>query len=981
MPISIGDAILYLSASDKQYNSDLKSAKSKAQGWVAEVGDVVKTGLGTALGFVTTDLIGGAIRGLQNLAVTALDSYSNYERLGLSLENLVARELQHGQVVTQTGTAIVNMTEAERQKVAELTDQYRLKEIAVATTQSEIDAILKKGADTANLEVEKRQIKIRDLQRDMGDLQGKIDDLNSHDGQLVTTLKQVTINQMSHSEAMAQAGPKAQALLQWIQKLAVLSPFTQEEVANAFKLQMAYGFTSDEAKNLTTALINFAAGSGASGDSMQRIALALGQIKAKGKLAGQEVLQLVNAGLPVTQILADAFHKTTAEIEDMRSNGLLKADEVIKAITDTLNNDFAGAAEKQATSWAGLRSTLEDIQNIGLREFFEGTFKAIQPYLADFVNVFEDGDLQKKIQDVGDKIGSAVGGAMTWLKDNAVPVIRDLYIWFEYFVWAVMGGQDPLDALAKILAVVVPPELKGLIDGVKGAWDDLKEAAGQTWEKLKPIRDALQDIFDAIKNNDPKALGEAVANLFKAITDNAGTALAPLGDLIKGWFTNAASGIGDIAKDWGKKFWEGFSSAMQENFDISGKLDEVKKTIQTWIDDLIQRFPVLFAVLATAGVVLADIWNAIVATLSPAISQLVDEFVQAWPKIAQAGQIALQILPVVAAVIGAILLALLSVVVGVMDGIVTAIHFALPIFQDMENGVAKVITNIQILLGTFGTYFKQLFSGDIPGALQTAWTAFQALLSIVGGLFDALIPAIFLPIGIVLGFIEGFVIGVIGFFQNLYDELVGHSIIPDMMAAILKVFTEKFEEIKTKVSTFIGDVIKIFDGFRKNFVDMGGWLMDDVLKGILLKTSQIINAVTGMVKDAIAAAGNALGQANPFGGGVSSSSGSGTKGSGSANGVRDSGGPGKKGLAYVINPKAGPEVFMPDSDGTFFPNADKNVPDLSAYSGQGASGGNQGPQEASLEIDGMMVGRLVLPGVLAELTRQGLKVVPIGEPA
>jgi hypothetical protein len=40
-------------------------------------------------------------------------------------------------------------------------------------------------------------------------------------------------------------------------------------------------------------------------------------------------------------------------------------------------------------------------------------------------------------------------------------------------------------------------------------------------------------------------------------------------------------------------------------------------------------------------------------------------------------------------------------------------------------------------------------------------------------------------------------------------------------------------------------------------------------------------------------------------------------------GSRDSGGPGMAGTAYVINPKAAPEIFVPNTNGTFIPNADK----------------------------------------------------------
>lgn len=212
--------------------------------------------------------------------------------------------------------------------------------------------------------------------------------------------------------ALAAATPKAAELQGWIQRLAIESPFDQAGVADAFRMAMAYGFTTDEAKRLTTATIDFTSATGASSAAMQRIALALGQIKAKGKVAGQEVLQLTEAGLSVDKILAEAFGKTTAEIVAMREKGLIPADEAIKAITESLEKDFGGAAKRQATTFSGLMSSLEDIKTVGLREFFTGTFEAIQPLLIEFVDYMGSPGTMKNIREFGENIGRSVGSVV-----------------------------------------------------------------------------------------------------------------------------------------------------------------------------------------------------------------------------------------------------------------------------------------------------------------------------------------------------------------------------------------------------------------------------------------------------------------------------------------------------------------------------------------------------------------------------------------
>jgi tape measure domain-containing protein len=209
-------------------------------------------------------------------------------------------------------------------------------------------------------------------------------------------------------QALAMSSEKAGELVNWIQRLAVKSPFTREGVSAAFRQAMAYGFAADEAQRLTQAMIDFAAGSGASEGAMSQIALALGQIQARGRLAGQEVLQLVNAGIPVQQILAKAFGKSTAEIAKMIESGLIPANAAIEAIVQSLEHDFGGAAERQAETITGLISSLSDLRDINLTAFFGGFFEKVQPYLAEFVDALSDPVMQENLAELGKSAGELV---------------------------------------------------------------------------------------------------------------------------------------------------------------------------------------------------------------------------------------------------------------------------------------------------------------------------------------------------------------------------------------------------------------------------------------------------------------------------------------------------------------------------------------------------------------------------------------------
>ncbi len=289
------------------------------------------------------------------------------------------------------------------------------------------------------------------INQSISDHQSQVDVLHAKDGRLVEVTEKVIEGQLTMNEALQQAGPKAKELLGWIQKLAIKSPFTQQGVSEAFKTAMAYGFTTDEAQRLTSAMIDFASGAGASESVMNQIALALGQIKAKGKLAGQEVLQLVNAGVDVRGILAKAFGVTTAELEDMQEKGLIPADKAIAAIVESLEKDFGGAAERQSSTLSGLLASLSDLKEVGLRNLFEAPFQAAQPYLASVVDRISDPAFQDGVRVFGDFLGSKVAGGLEKLSSLG-SVLQALWNGDPF---AVEVARQKLGQLGGVLAATV----------------------------------------------------------------------------------------------------------------------------------------------------------------------------------------------------------------------------------------------------------------------------------------------------------------------------------------------------------------------------------------------------------------------------------------------------------------------------------------------------------------------------------------------
>lgn len=476
------------------------------------------------------------------------------------------------------------------------------------------------------------------------------------------------------ASAQGLAAGKAQELLGWVQQLAVQSPFEQEQVAKAFKTATAYGFVANSAltlqeqqkqgvitsQRLTQAMIDFASGSGADAYAMDRIALALGQIKARGKLAGGEVLQLVEAGIPVRDILAKAFGTTTDKVVEMQEKGLIPADKAINAIVTSLEQDFGGAAARQAGTFSGLISSLNDIKTVGLREFFTGTFQAIQPYLNTFVSTLSSPEMLANIKNIGTQVGTFVAQMIpqiitfgtqfvtsiqeiaTWVQGTLIPALTQVWSFISANILPIGTGLAYLVAQALVPAVsafgvtlltVTIPALvatvsamlpiivtaAAIVAGVallKAAWESdfggIRTAVTQFWEQT--AKPAFEELQRWLSDNIPKAV-QAASDFFNNVLVPAGkqvwsfiqTQLLPIiEDLVEWLIANIPPAVQSAADFF--------------NNTLLPALNDIWSFIQNSVIPLLESLAnVLSAIVGKAVEALAGLWQNV---LQPALEDI-----------------------------------------------------------------------------------------------------------------------------------------------------------------------------------------------------------------------------------------------------------------------------------------------------------------------------------------------------------------------
>lgn len=123
----------------------------------------------------------------------------------------------------------------------------------------------------------------------------------------------------------------ANAMFNQIKELALNSPFTFSELNRDVKQLAAYGVEYDQLYDTTKRLADMSSGLGVSFD---RIALAFGQVQARGWLDGKELRQIAYAGIPLLDKLSKFYSKqegrnvSTSEIKTRISNREVSFDDV-----------------------------------------------------------------------------------------------------------------------------------------------------------------------------------------------------------------------------------------------------------------------------------------------------------------------------------------------------------------------------------------------------------------------------------------------------------------------------------------------------------------------------------------------------------------------------------------------------------------------------------------------------------------------------
>ena len=261
---------------------------------------------------------------------------------------------------------------SQKQKAVDLERKHQQE---IAQTGARIQSDLVRGLEKANSHAGKLNSTVQDL-KSLFLQGGLVFGAQQFAMSIITTGGEMEKQHIALQSILGDM-QNANTMFNQIKELALNSPFTFSELNRDVKQLAAYGVEYDQLYDTTKRLADMSSGLGVSFD---RIALAFGQVQARGWLDGKELRQIAYAGIPLLEKLSEFYSKqdgrnvSTSEIKTRISNREVSFDDV-KSIfwqmTDA-GGQFYNMQQVLSETLLGRYNKLKDAWEIMLAEYASG---------------------------------------------------------------------------------------------------------------------------------------------------------------------------------------------------------------------------------------------------------------------------------------------------------------------------------------------------------------------------------------------------------------------------------------------------------------------------------------------------------------------------------------------------------------------------------------------------------------------------------
>ena len=310
--------------------------------------------------------------------------------------------------------------------------------------------------------------------------------------------------------AMLQDQAGADRLLEQFQELALVSPYTFQNLAKYGKQLAAYGVPIEDIYDTTKRLADVASGVGV---DLSRIILAYGQVMSATFLKGTELRQFTEAGIPLLEMLADEFTKLEGKT--------VSVGDVFQKISDKkVSFDMVAQAFRAMTDEGGKFYNMQEVlaetvqgKVSNLRDAYEKMLYTIGENQSDIIKGTVDG--LRVLMENYEIVGKILAGLVTTFGTYkaaliAVNAIQKTKLFVsEYMAMGKALGfatanQIAFNTAAKAnIYIALASAIVGVITALVTFNKKKREALTESGKAAKAYEDeekALKKLFDTAKN-------------------------------------------------------------------------------------------------------------------------------------------------------------------------------------------------------------------------------------------------------------------------------------------------------------------------------------------------------------------------------------------------------------------------------------------------------------------------------------------------
>lgn len=455
-------------------------------------------------------------------------------------------------------------------------------------------------------------------------------------------------------------------------------------------------------------------------------------------------------------VLKLAFQGVGDAVKAAFSGDTAKFDEAIKKLAP---NAQQAAKALQSSVVPAVKSLQQNIQQVA--------FTGLAPQIASFGEGLRE--LKNESGGLAAALNVVLGRVLTFANSTTfLNTAGQAMLFMKNVLHNIGEGIGPLlTGFAQLAGnVFALGKSAGSFEGLAGAMTRAGEAMGRLdvgaiFGKLGNLAAPFEPLLDLLKD-----IGTIASSVFGALAEAGASAGGGIGAVI--------SAIADFTKtEAGKAALDALAQALAA---LGGGIGQAVMSLLTAMAPAIVALAPIVTLLARiVGDVLATAFTAISPLLTAVAQILAAVLVPILPVLGQLLNVVAQVIGQLLTTALAALMPALMPVIGLLVQLLTAI---LPPLVPLFTAVGAVLNFlVGVIAGVIG-WVVQIVTAFIK------WTG-------------------------ILDIVSGFVKGVIKFFTDLFNKLVGHSIVPDLINGVFNFF-QRLSELPGKVWAFLRGLIEKF---------------------------------------------------------------------------------------------------------------------------------------------------------------------------